>query len=121
MNRGTDNMQSNDLSVRDSSGSEHATHPGTYVPGSLGRSNRRAFLADVGMGFAGLVLGKMLADDGVLRASDLRTWQPPDGSPHFTPKAKSVIWIFLVGGMSHMESFDPKPELNKWAGKTIAE
>jgi hypothetical protein len=36
-------------------------------------------------------------------------------------KAKSVIWIFLVGGMSQMESFDPKPELNKYAGKTIGE
>ena len=32
-----------------------------------------------------------------------------------------MIWIFLVGGMSHMESFDPKPELNVHAGKTIAE
>ena len=37
------------------------------------------------------------------------------------PKAKSVIWIFLIGGMSHVESFDPKPELNKHAGKTIEE
>ena len=36
-----------------------------------------------------------------------------------TPKAKSVIWIFLCGGVSHVESFDPKPELNKYAGKTV--
>lgn len=40
---------------------------------------------------------------------------------HFPAKAKHVIWIFLQGGLSHLESFDPKPELNKWAGKTIAE
>jgi hypothetical protein len=66
------------------------------------------------MGFAGAALGAMLARDGMARAGEL---------PMLTsqPKAKSVIWIFLVGGMSHMESFDPKPELNVHAGKTIAE
>ena len=42
-----------------------------------------------------------------------------DGKPHFTPKAKKVIWLFMRGGVSHMESFDPKPELNKYAGKAI--
>ena len=39
----------------------------------------------------------------------------------FAPKAKSVIWLFMNGGVSHMESFDPKPVLKKYAGKTIAE
>ncbi|HEY2414809.1 MAG TPA: DUF1501 domain-containing protein [Pirellulaceae bacterium] len=66
------------------------------------------------MGFTGLALGAMLAQDGVVRASEL-----PGLS--IKPKAKSVIWIFLIGGMSHLESFDPKPELNKHAGKTIAD
>src|SRR5436190_23900121 len=46
---------------------------------------------------------------------------PPTGLPHFTPKAKSVIWLFMNGGVSHVESFDPKPMLNKYGGKTIAE
>ena len=82
---------------------------------------RRAFLADVGMGFTGLVLGSLLHTDGVARASESLAWSPPDGRPHFSPKAKSVIWIFLVGGMSQMESFDPKPALNQYAGKTINE
>ena len=36
-------------------------------------------------------------------------------------KAKSVIWVFLSGGVSHMESFDPKPALTRYAGKTFAE
>ena len=45
----------------------------------------------------------------------------PDGQPHFTPKAKRVIWLFMRGGVSHMESFDPKPELTKYAGKSIDE
>lgn len=79
---------------------------------------RRTFLADIGMGFAGLAMASMLHRDGI--ASDGK-WQPPDGQPHFAPKAKSVIWLFMNGGVSHMESFDPKPMLTKYAGKTIAE
>src|SRR5262249_30781724 len=45
----------------------------------------------------------------------------PAGQPHFTPKAKSVIWIFLSGGYSHLETFDPKPALNRLAGKTYSQ
>jgi hypothetical protein len=83
--------------------------------------HRRSFLADVGMGFTGLALGAMLARDGVLRADAPAAWQPPDGQPHFAPKAKSVVWLFMNGGVSHMESFDPKPELTRYAGKSIGE
>src|SRR5262249_4396654 len=86
----------------------------------LDRLNRRSFLADVGMGFTGLALAAMLHKDGVVRA-DSTAWTPPDGKPHSTPKTKSVIWFFMAGGTSHMESFDPKPVLTKYAGKTIAE
>ena len=75
----------------------------------------------MGMGFTGLALGAMLSKDGVVRANDDPTWQPPTGQPHFTPKAKNVIWLFMNGGVSHMESFDPKPELTKYAGKSINE
>jgi hypothetical protein len=73
------------------------------------------------MGFTGLALGAMLFRDGVARASDVASWHAPDGKPHFSPKAKSVIWIFLCGGVSHVESFDVKPELSKYAGKSIDE
>jgi hypothetical protein len=45
----------------------------------------------------------------------------PLGQPHFTPRAKSVIWIFLSGGYSHLETFDPKPALNRLEGKTFDE
>src|SRR5438552_1925919 len=83
--------------------------------------HRRAFLSDVGMGFTGLALGAMLARDGVVKANTPTTWQPPDGNAHFAPKAKSVIWLFMNGGVSQAESFDPKPELTNHAGKTIAE
>lgn len=69
------------------------------------RIQRRPFLADLGMGVTGMALGSMLAEGA-------------DAS-HFTPRAKSVIWIFLSGGYSHMETFDPKPMLNKYAGMTF--
>src|SRR5947209_12589479 len=86
-----------------------------------GRIDRRAFLSDLGMGFTGRALGAMLHRDGVAKGDEARGWSPPDGRPHFTPRAKNVIWLFMVGGTSHVESFDPKPELGRYAGKTIAE
>ncbi|MEW6159206.1 MAG: DUF1501 domain-containing protein [Verrucomicrobiota bacterium] len=73
------------------------------------------------MGFTGLALSAMLFRDGIARAEPSSRWQPPDGRAHFPPKAKAVIWIFLCGGVSHIESFDVKPELNKYAGKSIDE
>src|SRR5213595_3324938 len=84
---------------------------------------RRAFLADTGMGFTGLVLGAMLHRDGIARAAEGSPagGGPPDGRPHFPPKAKNVIWLFMIGGTSHLESFDPKPALNRYAGKTIGD
>jgi len=87
---------------------------------NCGRVSRRTFLADTGMGFTGLALSAMLHRDGIAR-DEAGAWRPPDGRPHFKPKARSVIWFFMVGGTSHMESFDPKPELTKHAGKTIGE
>jgi hypothetical protein len=74
------------------------------------------------MGFTGLALGAMLFRDGIARAAEGgEAWHPPDGRAHFPPRAKSVIWIFLCGGVSHLESFDVKPELTKYAGKSIAD
>src|SRR5262245_61420904 len=83
--------------------------------------SRRTFLADVGMGFTGLALGALLYKEGVARAASPAKWAPPDGKAHFKPRAKRVIWLFMVGGASQVETFDPKPALNKYAGKTIAE
>jgi hypothetical protein len=80
---------------------------------------RRSFLADTGMGFTGLALGAMLGKTG--GAPTHPAWSPPTGQPHFQPRAKSVIWIFLCGGLSHVESFDVKPALNTYAGKSIEE
>lgn len=79
--------------------------------------NRRSFLG----GFSGLALSAMLHRDGYFAAASENPWSPPDGRPHFPPKAKSVIWMFMNGGMSHMETFDPKPMLNRYSGMSIAE
>jgi len=72
--------------------------------------SRRSFLADHGLGLTGLVLGSMLAQDRSAHAT-------PFATQHI--RAKSVIWIFLSGGYSHLETFDPKPALNKYAGMTF--
>ncbi len=76
--------------------------------------NRRRFLADTGMGMTGMALTSLLFEQGELQAAT-------PGLAHHQPQAKSVIWIFLIGGLSHLESFDPKPALNTYAGKSIEE
>ena len=81
------------------------------------QSNRRDFLLDTTRGLGGVALGAMLADDGITRAAP--STSVPDGLAHIAPRAKSVIWLFMVGGASHMETFDPKPALNKYAGISI--
>lgn len=80
--------------------------------------SRRDLLLEAGMGFGALAAGCLLFKDGVARAD---APGPQPGQPHFAPKAKRVIWIFMVGGVSHVESFDPKPELDRFDGKSIEE
>src|SRR5690349_12987521 len=77
------------------------------------RLPRRQFLADMGLGFTGLALGAMLSQDRDARAAEAAP------ATHFPARAKSVIWIFLSGGYSHIETFDPKPALNQYAGMTF--
>ena len=73
------------------------------------------------MGFGGMALNSLLQQDGFARASEANRNLRLDGSPHFVAKAQKVIWIFLSGGVSHMETFDPKPLLNTLSGKTYDE
>ena len=82
-------------------------------------THRRTFLANTGTGLAGVALASLLDRDG--RGSEGTGWRPPDGKPHFSPKAKNIIWLFMRGGISHMETFDPKPALHQYAGKSISE
>ena len=74
-----------------------------------GRLNRRKFLFEAGGGFFGVAMGAMWAADGKIENVQL--------GPHFPAKAKSVIFLFMCGGVSHIDTFDPKD--NKYAGKLI--
>lgn len=85
------------------------------------KATRRSFLNGTALGFGALAAGVLLSQDGVLRAATNETWMPPNGHPHLRPRATSVVWLFMNGGVSHMESFDPKPELTRYAGKSISE
>jgi hypothetical protein len=83
---------------------------------------RRDFLCRSGMGFASLGLAGLMASQGLLNAAPDagRSASPlsPKG-PHFAPKAKRVIHLFMNGGPSHVDTFDPKPMLQKLAGKPL--
>src|SRR5689334_22976748 len=84
--------------------------------------SRRDFLCRSGMGFASLGLAGLMASQGLTSAAPDagRSVSPlaPKG-PHFAPKAKRVIHLFMNGGPSHVDSFDPKPSLQKYAGKPL--
>ena len=80
--------------------------------------SRRDFLWQAGGGFGALALACLLGRDSALAAglADSASGRP---APHFPAKAKNVIYIFLEGGPSHLDLFDPKPKLRELAGKPI--
>jgi Protein of unknown function (DUF1501) len=78
-------------------------------------TTRRWFLRDCGIGLAGMALHSLLRRDA-LAGSTLPNPLAPR-QPHFTPKAKRVIYLFQAGAPSHLELFDPKPELTKRNGQ----
>ena len=78
---------------------------------------RREFLGNVGGGFTSLALTGMLAGDGFFNSASANPLAPK--SPTLPGKAKSVIFLFMYGGPSHMDTFDYKPKLYPLDGKTI--
>ena len=82
-------------------------------------ATRRQFLARAGAGLG------LLALSDLLEPATAADRQPPSAGlmaprpPHFAPKAKSVIWLFMEGAPSAVDLFDPKPELDKSDGKKI--
>src|SRR5262249_29984169 len=83
-------------------------------------TSRRQFFTQAGSGLAGIALTQMLTEQGVLAASTLADPLAPK-PPHHRPGAKSVIWLFMEGGPSQVDLFDPKPKLQEMAGKPIPE
>ncbi|NNM30712.1 MAG: DUF1501 domain-containing protein [Akkermansiaceae bacterium] len=99
-----------------------------------GRSllSRRNFMRNTGMSFGGLALAKMLADEGLLAANEdttafsgktpIRPAIDPDNpysprEPHFEPAARQVLVIYCPGAVSHVDTFDYKPDLAKFHGQ----
>ena len=82
---------------------------------------RRQFLRRSGMGFAMLGLGGMLSESHLLGGESSSDSASPLATtpPHFAPRAKRIIHIFLNGGPSHVDTFDPKPLLTKYDGKEL--
>src|SRR3954470_9889110 len=83
--------------------------------------SRRDFLSRSGLGFGALALGGLMRDSGLLSAAPAVDALNPlaPRPPHFPAKAKRVIHIFCNGGPSHVDTFDPKPMLQKYAGKML--
>ncbi|WP_439625119.1 DUF1501 domain-containing protein [Gemmata sp.] len=82
----------------------------------MARQSRRRWLASAGTGFGALALNA-LAAGGSAAAPSPNPLDPR--KPHFKPTAKACIFLFMEGGPSHIDTFDPKPALNKLAGKPL--
>ncbi len=81
-------------------------------PNFCGRT-RREFLWQTGAGFGAVALADMLSRDGFFssaHAADTGTNPLAAKPPHFAPKAKSIIFLFMYGGPSHIDTFDYKPQ-----------
>ncbi len=90
------------------------------VPHKTWATTRRDFLAKAGLGFGALALSSMLADEARADSPEIDPLHPLAPRPtHHAPKAKSCIFLFMEGGPSHIDLFDPKPELNRRAGQPL--
>src|ERR1700721_1706149 len=80
-------------------------------------TNRRQFFTQAGSGLAAIALAAMLDQDGYSATGAIDPLAPK--KPHVAPRAKSIIWCFMEGAPSHVDLFDPKPALTKYAGKPV--
>jgi len=76
---------------------------------------RRWFFQQCGVGVGAIALGALFRESGWAAPAALSPLAPKE--PHFTAKAKRVIYLFMAGAPSHLELFDYKPALEKWNGK----
>src|SRR5438270_3888617 len=90
------------------------------VPHKVWTTTRRDFLTRAGPEFAGLALAAMMADEAKADVPEIDPLHPLAPRPvHFGAKAKRCIFLFMEGGPSHIDLFDPKPELAKRAGQPL--
>ncbi|MDG2213247.1 MAG: DUF1501 domain-containing protein, partial [Verrucomicrobiota bacterium] len=92
-------------------------HTETDIDLSALAQTRRDFLTTSASGLGGVALTALLAEDGLLAEGTSNPMAPR--KPHFEPKAKACINIFMAGAPSHIDLFDPKPVLNKRHGQSL--
>src|SRR5436190_21315543 len=80
--------------------------------------NRRSFLS---RGLGAVALASLLNPDLLRAAGKVQRWKGVVNPPHHTPKVKRVIWLYMAGGPSHLETFDHKPTLTKMNGQPMPE
>lgn len=93
-----------------------------YFDSDITRSSRRHFLASNAMGLGGVALAWLLKQDGALAETGPPELEPQvfdtlPKQPHHEPRAKAMISLWMQGGPSHHDMFDPKPLLKKYDGK----
>jgi hypothetical protein len=81
--------------------------------------SRRRFLTQAGGGFGAIAATALLSADGMLPAASSPANPMLPREPHFAPRAKRVIYLFMHGGPSHVDLFDPKPDLVKHSGQPL--
>ena len=81
--------------------------------------SRREMLQQSGVGFGALALAGLLAEETSAAENSSRANPLAVKNPHFTPKAKRIIFLFMHGGPSQVDTFDYKPQLEKDDGKPV--
>lgn len=82
---------------------------------------RRFFLQDLALGLGGVAFGSLMQSSGYSKGAQAIGAGANPGSvlPHFSPRAKRVIFLFMAGGPSQLDLFDPKPALAKYEGQRV--
>jgi len=78
---------------------------------------RRSFFRECASGIGMVALAQLMEQEGWGAVAEVNPLAPK--KPHFAPKARNVIFMFMEGGPSQMDLFDPKPELQKWSGRPL--
>jgi hypothetical protein len=90
-----------------------------FFPPQIGR---RAFVTNAGVSLGSMALGALLPTPKAIAAPDRPHAAPWTGAlthPHLVPQAKRIIWLYMAGGMSHLDTFDHKPLLEKLSGEPM--
>ena len=82
---------------------------------------RRSFLRNTGVGLGSMALGSLLAKQAGASQESVPKWSGMIQPTHFEPKAKRIIWLYMAGGMTHIDTFDNKPKLAELHGKPMPE